>query len=422
MSKKVKVLSNTPSPDITGRKRAEEQTGEIKELYREMIELSPDCIVTVDTKGMITLCNAEATRLLGYSKDELVGKHFSKLGTLRLRDIPRYLKVFRSVLVGRVIEPIEVPFYRKDGVTRLVSVRVSRLKVSGKTIIQTTARDITGRKQAEELIQQQNKFLTDIFESLTHPFYIVDANDYTIKMANRAAKLGDLSKASTCYALTHKKDKPCASVGHVCPLEEVKKTRKPVVVEHIHYDKDGNLRNIEVHGYPIIDTKGNVIRMIEYSLDITERKQMEEALRESEEKFRTFMESASDLMLIADKDGNITYVNESMAGTLRYSKEELIGMRITQILTKEALEKDFKPNWDKFITSGEISLDTTFATKDGKEIYGEQKVVAIYDSDGKYAGSRAVFRDLTERKRMEHDLRERVKELQCLYGIACCQW
>jgi len=140
------------------------------------------------------------------------------------------------------------------------------------------ATDITERKRAEELIQQQNRFLTDIFESLTHPFYVVDANDYTIKMANRAAKLGDLSKASTCYALTHKRDKPCAGV-HVCPLEEVKKTGKPVVVEHIHYDKDGNPRNIEVHGYPIIDTKGNVIRMIEYGLDITERKQMESELQ-----------------------------------------------------------------------------------------------------------------------------------------------
>ena len=144
----------------------------------------------------------------------------------------------------------------------------------------------------------------------------------------------------------------------------------------------------------------------------------EEALRESEEKFRTFMESASDLMLIADKDGKFTYVNDSMVRTLGYSKEELSGMYITQILTKEALEKDFKPKWDKFITNGEISLETTVATKDGKDIYGEIKAVGVYDSDGNYAGSRTVFRDITERKRIEHALNERVKELQCLYDIA----
>ena len=127
----------------------------------------------------------------------------------------------------------------------------------------------------------------------------------------------------------------------------------------------------------------------------------EEALRQSEEKFRTFMESASDLMHIVDKDGNITYVNESTARTLGYSKEEMVGKHVTQFLTKEIVEKVFQPKWEELIAKGEIAVEATWVTKDGKEVYGEIKVVAIYDSDGKYAGSRAVFRDLTERKKQE---------------------
>jgi len=130
----------------------------------------------------------------------------------------------------------------------------------------------------------------------------------------------------------------------------------------------------------------------------------EEALKESEEKFRTFMETASDLMNITDKDGKFTYVNDSMARTLGYSKEQLIGMHITQLLSKEALEKNFKPNWHKFTTNGEMSLETTFLTKEGKEICCEIKAIALYDSDGNYIGSRAVHRDITERKRVEEEL------------------
>ncbi|MCK5434771.1 MAG: PAS domain-containing protein, partial [Dehalococcoidales bacterium] len=137
----------------------------------------------------------------------------------------------------------------------------------------------TERKRAEQKIQQQSEFLNSVLKSLTYPFYVIDANDYTIKMANPAAKLGKLSENSTCYALTHNRDKPCTGVEDICPLQEVKKTRKPVVVEHIHYDKDGNARNVEVHGYPIFDSEGNVIQMIECSFDITERKQMEEAIK-----------------------------------------------------------------------------------------------------------------------------------------------
>jgi len=117
------------------------------------------------------------------------------------------------------------------------------------------------------------------------------------------------------------------------------------------------------------------------------------------------METASDLMHIADKDGNFTYVNESMARTLGYSEEEMIGMHITQILGKEAL-KEFKPRSKELITKGEINVEPTWVTKDGKEIYGELKIVAIYDSDSKFAGSRGVFHDLSERKRAEEALRE----------------
>jgi len=168
--------------DITERKNADEQSREMEELYRKMVELSPDSIFTIDTKGVVTLCNTAATRLLGYSKDELVGKHFLKLGTLRLRDIPKYLKIFRSVIKGKTVEPIEVAFLHKDGTTRLVDVRVALLKVSGKTVIQTIASDITERKQAEreredlfqELeeinskLQQSNKELQDFAYIASH--------------------------------------------------------------------------------------------------------------------------------------------------------------------------------------------------------------------------------------------------------------
>jgi signal transduction histidine kinase len=128
-------------------------------------------------------------------------------------------------------------------------------------------------------IPGQRDFLESVLESLTHPFYVVDARDYTIRMANSAARLGDMKGAVTCHALTHRKDRPCGSKDHPCPLEMVKETGKPVTVEHVHYDKDGNIRNVEVHGFPIFDSDGNIIQMIEYCLDITDRKRVEKALQ-----------------------------------------------------------------------------------------------------------------------------------------------
>jgi hypothetical protein len=111
-----------------------------------------------------------------------------------------------------------------------------------------------------------NEFFYHVLESLTHPFYVLDAHDYTIKVANSAARLGNLSCRPTCYALTHRRELPCDGIEHVCPLQVVKRTKKPVTVEHIHYDKDGNPRVFEVHAYPIFDANGDVDQMIEYSL------------------------------------------------------------------------------------------------------------------------------------------------------------
>jgi len=131
----------------------------------------------------------------------------------------------------------------------------------------------------EERIEQQTVFLDLIIESLPNPFYVIDASDYTIKVANSAAQFGQLSKGATCYALTHKNDRPCSSAEHPCPIEKIKNTKRPVTVEHLHHDKDGNHRNVEVHAFPIFDSDGNVSQVVEYVLDITERKQAEEMLK-----------------------------------------------------------------------------------------------------------------------------------------------
>ncbi len=159
---------------------------------------------------------------------------------------------------------------------RFNPIRTADRAVAGVTVY---GRDITERKRAEEKIQQQNEFLNNIIESLTHPFYVIDATDYHIVTANSDTwALGDASM-KTCYALTHKRSNPCTGVEHPCPLQEIKQTKKPLVVEHFHFDKDNNPMNVELHGFPILNSAGEVVQMIEYTLDITKRKRAEEALQ-----------------------------------------------------------------------------------------------------------------------------------------------
>ena len=134
--------------------------------------------------------------------------------------------------------------------------------------------------RATEQIQANSDLLRNAIEALPHAFYVIDAKSYVIKMANSATEsFGKINENSTCYTLTHNRSTPCKGTEHLCPLMQVKKTKKPVTLEHIHYDKNNKPRYYEVHGYPICSRDGDVVQMIEYSLDITNRKKAEEELQ-----------------------------------------------------------------------------------------------------------------------------------------------
>jgi signal transduction histidine kinase len=148
-------------------------------------------------------------------------------------------------------------------------------------ILQT---EIQKRNRIEKELLNKNEFLNTTIESLKHPFYVLDANDYSIIMANAATSDFISTANPKCYAVTHRRDKPCGGGEHKCPLQIVKRTKKATTLEHTHYDKRGNERVFEVHGHPIFDEDRNVIQMIEYSIDITERKKLEKQLADSLEK------------------------------------------------------------------------------------------------------------------------------------------
>ncbi|MFC1553678.1 PAS domain S-box protein [candidate division KSB1 bacterium] len=153
------------------------------------------------------------------------------------------------------------------------------------------------------------------------------------------------------------------------------------------------------------------IRVKELENAEAEHKKIENALKESEEKFRIFMETASDLMAVADENGNFTYVNKAMTSTLDYKNDEMIGMHLSDIF-RDDYKSIFLPKAEELIREGNISVEMIFVSKKGKEIYGDIKIAAVYDKNGKFKGSRGVFRDITKRKKTEEKLLKSEKLLK----------
>lgn len=265
--------------DVTERKQAEEILRESEEKLRIIADTAQDAIIIVDNGGIISFWNKAAEKIFGYAAGEATGKCMHSLITPQefREECIKGFETFRTTGQGPVVgKTLELTAVKKDGTEFPVELSISAVKLKGRWSATGIVRDITKRKQAEDKIRRQREFLQKIIESLSHPFYVIDANDYTVILTNSASGFTVTPERKTCFALTHRQDRPCSDTGCRCPLETVKKTKKPVAVEHIHFDKDGNPALIEIHGYPVVDDTGQVVQMIEYALDITERKKFEE--------------------------------------------------------------------------------------------------------------------------------------------------
>ncbi|MBP7651957.1 PAS domain S-box protein [Candidatus Dependentiae bacterium] len=273
--------------------------------------------------------------------------------------------------------------------------------------------DITERKTNEHNIKSQNDFLRSILDSFTNPFYVVDAKTYTITMMNSAAQKKLHKKYSDktnlkCYNVSHKSDKPCEMSELLCPVREINKTKKPVLVEHSHFDHSDHIRHTEIRAYPIFDEQGEVSQVIEYIIDITDRKN-EDILKL---KLFTAIQQTPSVIVITDLKGNIEFVNKAFEKNTGYSAEEVKGK------STRVLKTDFHPAevyvelWGT-ISSGKIWHGELFnKRKDGSTYWEYAAISPIINEKGEIISYIAVKDDITERKKIEQELKEAKKSAE----------
>lgn len=371
--------------DITERKHAEERIRESEETYRSLVELAPDSIMTFDLKGVITSCNTASTRLSGYSKDELVGKHFSRAGVLRARDIPKYLKMLPFTVRGKVPKPFEVIWQHKNGTSRLGEVRVSLTREKGKIAgIQAIMRDITERKQVEEALkkaEEKHRTMLDtanvLIQSVNAEGKFVYVNKEWKKILGYADK--DLKKITLMDVIRKDYRKHCMDI-----FNQVVKGKSVRDVEAVFVAKDGEEVAVSGNATPILKD-GEFISTVGFFADVTQRKQMEKKLQEYSEHLEELVEKrtrqlkeAQEQLLKAERLAAIGEMAAmighdlrnpltGIAGATYYLKTKL-GSKMDKTAKDmvELIEKDIEYS-DKIISdlleySREIHLDLTKTT------------------------------------------------------------
>jgi PAS domain S-box-containing protein len=394
--------------DVTEHKRAEEALTESEARFRSLVETTADWIWEVDSEGVYSYASPKVKDLLGYEPAEVVGKRpfdFMAPGEAkRLRPQVLAKLAARQPLCGVVNVAL-----RKDG-------RAVILETNGLPILDAAGnlrgyrgidRDITERKKAEETLRHSEELFRTLFEEAPVAYHEID-REGIIRRVNRT-ECGLLG-----YAPEEMLGRPVWEF--VAPEQRDiardvvrRKLAAPYQPGPFHREwlrRDGGRLIVEMHENVILDSQGQVSAIRTATLDITERQRAEEALRASEERYRSLVDNATYGIYRVTADGALLDVNPAFVEMLGYpSKEDLLTRNIATDIYRTAEERDRLIQ--QSLTADRLdSVETQFRRRDGTLLTVRLAGKAFREPDGAISSFEMIAENVTERKALEEQLRQ----------------
>ncbi|MFB2894886.1 PAS domain S-box protein [Aerosakkonemataceae cyanobacterium BLCC-F50] len=382
-----------------------------------LIFASPRAIFTLDLNGNVKLWNPAAERIFGWTEAEVCDRPNPIVPEDKIEE---FQTLKQSILQGTIHYTGELKRQKKDGTTIDISFSAAPLKDSEGNVngLVAVVADITEQKRQEEQLRLLQSVVVNTNDAvLITEAAPIDEPGPRILYANKAFT------NMTGYTLEEVLGKnPRILHGAKTDRNELKKVREAlshwesVTVEVINYRKDGSEFWVEFSVVPVADKTGWYTHWISVQRDITERKEAEAALRRSEERFRSLIENALDIITIIDADGTISYESPSVEKVLGYASADLVGKNIFEYIHPDDVTNALRTFTNTIQNPGTaLSIEFRRRHKDGTWRIFE----AISQNFVDYAETTRIFvnsRDITERKRLD-EIRlalEREKELSAL--------
>jgi len=390
--------------DVTERRSLEQAIFKSEERYRTILEQMYDSYYEVDLAGNFTFVNDSVCANLLCSKEELLGNNFSF--SVPPDEIKNMFLAFNQVFrTGHPNKAFSHKILRRDGTIIYAESSIDlRRDETGQPIgFRSISRDITERKQLEEALLEEKNFTDSVLDSMPGIFYTLNEKGNIIRWNKNEEKVTgysamELSNMNALNTIAEEdRERVASKIGEVF-------SKGYSSIETQVLAKDGSKTRYLLTGARV--DIGNKPYLVGMGIDISERLQAEQALKQSEERYRALFDSSLNLIYILDFEGRFLDANHATMELIGYSKEEMSTLNVASLFDPEdlpvvlaMLNKAGVPGLYKEL------MEFKLRCKDGTYLYVEVQS-SLIRRDGKPYAIQGIARDITERKMFEQKLSE----------------
>ncbi|MCJ7546796.1 MAG: PAS domain S-box protein [Deltaproteobacteria bacterium] len=402
--------------DVTERKQAEHALQESEERFRLAFENANTGVCLVDLEGNLARVNNKMCEIFGYTKEELERMTVNDIA--HPADIDKSPEFIQKTLQGEIDRAtFEKRYIHKKGhvVTCEVSSTLVRNAEGAPLYFISHVHDITDRKRVEENLEKEREDLNLIIDSSPIIVFYKD-NEGRFKRVNKTfAKVLKMPEGDFVGKTVFDLYSPQIAQGMTDDDKEVFQSQRPKLSIIEKYESSSGIRWAQTDKIPIFDKHGLPIGLIGFAQDITDRKQAEAEIRESQQRFQGLVETLSDWIWEVDQSGIYTYVSPKIRDLLGYEPAEILGKTPFDLMPPEEAER-VKVIFESLVAAQQpiVALENTNRHKDGRLIVFETSAAPFFNVEGQFMGYRGVDRDITARKQVEEALRERQETINAI--------
>ncbi|HEX7574865.1 MAG TPA: PAS domain S-box protein, partial [Candidatus Methanoperedens sp.] len=373
-----------------------------------------------DLKGNFLSINKIGSQLLGGTVEEIIGSNINDWLA------PQSYKIFedrvRKIFLNQPLEqPVVIEVITKNGEHKWGEVTTRLIKDGDRIVgVHGISRDITDKIRLEKKLKESEEKYRELFNNANDCIYTIDLNGQFLTVNDSVVKA--MKCDSVEEVLTSNMSKWMTQKS----LEDAIKFIQEIITKEDYYNrsvvieiirKDGMHVWFEHKARPIKDNNNNIMGLHGIGRDITEKKRLEQELKESEAKYRDLFENAQDAMYILDNEINFLKMNTKGIEILGCTKEEVIGSNISRWVTSESLriiqERQKKRLFREKVTPTDV---LELVCKNGEHRWVEIRSRVIRSNDGRieYHG---IARDITENRLLKQELNKSSKQQKLLHYL-----